>query len=142
MSAQMLTMASIWDQIRPSELAHVLNLVDPRSRAAFMEGLPHDIASEISYILAVATNSEKQKPAVSVRNSVQDEAITCLECGNEFKSLKRHLMTHHSLSPDEYREKWGLPADYPMVAPAYAEERSRIISKIMGVHRPNKRRRG
>jgi predicted transcriptional regulator len=81
---------------------------------------------------------EKQKPAVSVRKSVQDDQITCLECGGSFKSLKRHLTTHHSLSPEEYREKWDLPADYPMVAPAYAEARSRL-AKEMGLGQRRKR---
>ena len=82
---------------------------------------------------------EKPKPAVSVRKSVQDDQITCLECGGTFKSLKRHLMTHHNLSPEEYREKWDLPADYPMVAPAYAEARSRL-AKEMGLGQRRKRR--
>ena len=81
---------------------------------------------------------EKQKPAVSVRKSVQDDQITCLECGGSFKSLKRHLMTHHSLTPEEYREKWDLAADYPMVAPAYAEARSRL-AKEMGLGQRRKR---
>lgn len=82
---------------------------------------------------------EKPKPAVSVRKSVQDDQITCLECGGTFKSLKRHLMTHHNLSPEEYREKWDLPTDYPMVAPAYAEARSRL-AKEMGLGQRRKRR--
>ena len=86
----------------------------------------------------VAIQVEKQKPAVSVRKSVQDDQITCLECGGSFKSLKRHLMTHHTLSPEEYREKWDLPADYPMVAPAYAEARSRL-AKEMGLGQRRKR---
>lgn len=86
----------------------------------------------------VVAQVEKQKPAVSVRKSVQDDQITCLECGGSFKSLKRHLMTHHSLSPEEYREKWDLPADYPMVAPAYAEARSRL-AKEMGLGQRRKR---
>ncbi len=81
---------------------------------------------------------EKPKPAVSVRKSVQDDQITCLECGGTFKSLKRHLMTHHNLSPEEYREKWTA-ADYPMVAPAYAEARSRL-AKEMGLGQRRKRR--
>jgi len=89
----------------------------------------------------VAAVVEKQKPAVSVRKSVQDEQITCLECGGNFKSLKRHLMTHHNLAPEEYREKWDLPADYPMVAPAYAEARSRL-AKEMGLGQRRKRGRG
>lgn len=82
---------------------------------------------------------EKPKPAVPVKKSVQDDQITCLECGLKFKSLKRHLMTHHSLSPEEYREKWELSADYPMVAPAYAEARSRL-AKEMGLGQKRKRR--
>ncbi len=86
----------------------------------------------------VALPVEKPKPAVSVRKSIQDDQITCLECGGSFKSLKRHLMTHHSLSPEEYREKWDLSADYPMVAPAYAEARSRL-AKEMGLGQRRKR---
>lgn len=82
---------------------------------------------------------EKPKPAVPVKKSVQDDQITCLECGLKFKSLKRHLMTHHSLSPEEYREKLELSADYPMVAPAYAEARSRL-AKEMGLGQKRKRR--
>jgi predicted transcriptional regulator len=75
---------------------------------------------------------EKQKPAVSIRKSVQDEQITCLECGGLFKSLKRHLLAFHALSPADYRHKWRLPTEYPMVAPAYAEARS-ILAKEMGL---------
>jgi predicted transcriptional regulator len=75
---------------------------------------------------------EKQKPAVSIRKSVRDEQITCLECGGHFKSLKRHLLAFHALSPTDYRHKWRLPTEYPMVAPAYAEARS-ILAKEMGL---------
>ena len=82
--------------------------------------------------VVAAVNVEKQKPAVSVRKSVQDDQIICLECGGSFKSHKRHLTTHHSISPEEYRDKWDLPVDYPMVAPAYAEARSRL-AKEMGL---------
>ncbi len=87
---------------------------------------------------SVVAATEKPKPAVSVRRSVQDDQITCLECGGSFKSLKRHLMTHHSLTPEEYRDKWELAADYPMVAPAYAEARSRL-AKEMGLGQRRKR---
>ncbi len=83
--------------------------------------------------------AEKPKPAVPVKKSVTDEYIVCLEDGKKFKSLKRHLMTHYNLSPEEYREKWELPADYPMVAPSYAAARSRL-AKQMGLG--HKRRRG
>jgi len=81
--------------------------------------------------------SERPKPAVPVRKSVQNDYIICLEDGMKFKSLKRHLMTYYGLTPDEYREKWGLPADYPMVAPAYAEARSRL-AKEMGLGQKRK----
>jgi predicted transcriptional regulator len=70
------------------------------------------------------------KPAVSVRKSVTDDHIVCLEDGKKFKSLKRHLRTRYDMSPDEYREKWGLPADYPMVAPNYARQRSDLARKM------------
>jgi predicted transcriptional regulator len=70
--------------------------------------------------------AEELKPAVPVRKSVAPDYIICLEDGKKFKSLKRHLRTHYNLSPEEYREKWGLPADYPMVAPNYSATRSRL----------------
>jgi predicted transcriptional regulator len=69
---------------------------------------------------------EDLKPAVPVRKSVAADYIICLEDGKKFKSLKRHLRTHYDLSPEQYREKWGLPADYPMVAPNYSATRSRL----------------
>jgi len=69
---------------------------------------------------------EELKPAVPVRKSVAPDYIICLEDGKKFKSLKRHLRTHYNMSPEEYREKWGLPADYPMVAPNYSATRSRL----------------
>lgn len=75
------------------------------------------------------------KPAVSVRKSVQENVIICLECGQKFKSLKRHLMTCHGLTPEAYRAKWDLPASYPMVAPAYAEKRSRLAKKMKLGHK-------
>jgi predicted transcriptional regulator len=74
--------------------------------------------------------SEDQRPAVPVKRSVQDEFIICLEDGKKFKSLKRHLRTHYDLSPEQYREKWNLPPDYPMVAPNYAAARSKLAKKI------------
>jgi predicted transcriptional regulator len=70
------------------------------------------------------------KPAVSIRRSVTPDHIICLEDGKKFKSLKRHLRTHYDLSPDDYREKWGLPRDYPMVAPNYAAARSQLAKKM------------
>jgi predicted transcriptional regulator len=112
--------------------AYVGNHVVP---IAELRGLIADVHSALSAtctFVATEVVVEKQKPAVSIRKSIQDDQLTCLECGNPFKSLKRHLMTHHSVTPEEYREKWDLASDYPMVAPAYAEARSRL-AKEMGL---------
>ena len=70
------------------------------------------------------------KPAVNVRKSITPEYLVCLEDGKKFKSLKRHLRSHYNLSPEQYREKWGLPADYPMVAPSYASARSNLAKRM------------
>lgn len=91
-------------------------------------------------VAAPPPQAEKPKPAVPVKKSVTDDYIICLEDGKKFKSLKRHLMTHYSLSPEEYREKWDLPADYPMVAPNYAAARSRL-AKQMGLGHKRRRSR-
>ena len=73
---------------------------------------------------------EELTPAVSIKKSVTPDTITCLECGKSFKSIKRHLKSNHDLSPDEYRERWSLRYDYPMVAAKYAAERSKLAKKI------------
>ena len=72
----------------------------------------------------------KQEPAVSIRSSIKPDFIVCLEDGKKLKMLKRHLMTHYQLTPEQYRAKWNLPADYPMVAPNYAEQRRTLAKKI------------
>ena len=72
----------------------------------------------------------KPEPAVSVRSSVKPDYIICLEDGKKLKMLKRHLMTHYQMTPEDYRAKWGLPADYPMVAPNYAGQRRSLAKKI------------
>ena len=72
----------------------------------------------------------KQEPAVSIRASIKPEFIVCLEDGKKLKMLKRHLMTHYQMTPEQYRAKWNLPADYPMVAPNYAEQRRTLAKKI------------
>ena len=77
---------------------------------------------------------EPPKPAVSVKKSLTADYIVCLEDGKKFKSLKRHLRTHYDLTPEDYRRKWGLPPDYPMVAPNYAKARS-ALAKKMGLGR-------
>ncbi|RUM96279.1 transcriptional regulator [Pseudaminobacter arsenicus] len=91
-------------------------------------------AALVSLSAAAQPAEEQQKPATSVKKSIANDYIICLEDGKKFKSLKRHLMTHHSMTPEEYREKWNLPRDYPMVAPAYAAARS-TLAKEMGLGR-------
>jgi predicted transcriptional regulator len=81
----------------------------------------------------------KQEPAVSVRSSIKPDYVVCLEDGLKMKMLKRHLMTDHGMTPEQYRQKWGLGPDYPMVAPNYAEQR-RALAKKIGLG--TKRRRG
>ena len=76
-------------------------------------------------------------PAVPVKKSITNDYIICLEDGKKFKSLKRHLMTHYGMTPEQYREKWGLDANYPMVAPSYAVARSKL-AKQMGLGRKRK----
>jgi len=83
--------------------------------------------------------SEKPKPAVNPKRSITDEYIICLEDGKKFKSLKRHLMTHYNMTPEQYREKWDLDTNYPMVAPHYAQARS-VLAKEIGLGRTRKRR--
>lgn len=82
---------------------------------------------------------EPLKPAVNPKKSIFPDYIICLEDGKQFKSLKRHLRTHYDLSPEEYREKWGLASDYPMVAPNYAAARSELAKK-MGLGQQRRRK--
>lgn len=81
----------------------------------------------------------KQEPAVSIRSSIKPDYVVCLEDGKKLKMLKRHLMTHYGMTPDQYRTKWGLPADYPMVAPNYAEQR-RTLAKSIGLGTKGRRK--
>ncbi len=76
------------------------------------------------------TPLEPAKPAVSAKKSITPEYLVCLEDGKRFKSLKRHLRTQYNMTPEQYRDKWGLPADYPMVAPNYAVARSQLAKKM------------
>jgi predicted transcriptional regulator len=91
----------------------------------------HGALAGLSGGVTVAPTPE---PAVPIRGSVKRDFITCLEDGKRLKMLKRHLMTHYGMTPDDYRAKWGLPGDYPMVAPAYAEQR-RDLAKAIGLGR-------
>jgi len=94
-----------------------------------------DVHRSLENIAAGETPKEaasETRPAVNIRKSVTPDYIVCLEDGKKFKSLKRHLRSHYNMSPEQYREKWGLPADYPMVAPNYASARS-SLAKRMGL---------
>ena len=91
--------------------------------------------------VGVAAARPKPKPAVAIKSSVRPGYIVCLEDGSKLKVLKRHLRTGHDLTPEEYRQRWGLPSDYPMVAPNYAKQRSEIAKKIGLGTKPRRRRR-
>ena len=100
-------------------------------------GLPELIASVHSALAGLSTKvaeEDKPEPAINPKRSVKPDQIICLECGKGFKSLKRHIGTFHDLTPEDYRAKWNLLADYPMVAPEYAEQRS-TLAKSMGLGR-------
>lgn len=100
--------------------------------------LIRSIYSTMSEVSGSADRSEtKQKPAVAVSKSVHDDYIVCLEDGKKLKMLKRYLRSQYNLSPDEYRRKWNLPSDYPMVAPAYSRKRSQF-AKDIGLGRAEK----
>lgn len=109
-------------QIVASYVGH--NVVKANELPALIQQTVAALASTASPEAFV--QQEPQKPAVSIKKSVAQDHITCLEDGKQFKSLKRHIRTDHNLSPEEYRSKWGLPRNYPMVAPAYAEARSNL----------------
>jgi predicted transcriptional regulator len=86
------------------------------------------------------TSTEPAKPAVPLKKSINPDYLVCLEDGKRFKSLKRHLRSRYNMTPEQYRDKWGLPADYPMVAPNYAVARSQLAKK-MGLGQPRPQRR-
>jgi predicted transcriptional regulator len=102
--------------------------------------LINDVHSALIRVTAgnVIVPTEVPKPAVPTKKSITNEFIVCLEDGRKFKSLKRHLRTQYNMSPDEYREKWNLPPDYPMVAPNYAKARSNL-AKEMGLGQQRRR---
>lgn len=108
--------------------AHVSNNTVALSDLATLISNVHGALSGLGN--AAPEPEAKQEPAVSVRASVKPDYIVCLEDGKKLKMLKRHLMTHYQMTPEQYRAKWGLPADYPMVAPNYAEQRRTLAKKI------------
>jgi len=114
------------------------------NNAVSAENLPNliqDVHAKLQDVMEGAgyIGDEALKPAVPVKQSIFDDYLICLEDGQKFKSLKRHLKTHYDLTPEQYRSKWGLPADYPMVAPKYAEQRSMLAKQIgLGTSRSGK----
>lgn len=109
--------------------------------------IPNLIAQVHAALLRVANGAaetaaqpEPMRPAVSVKKSMTPDYLVCLEDGKRFKSLKRHLRSRYNLSPEQYRAKWGLPDDYPMVAPNYAVARSQLARK-MGLGQQRRRKR-
>jgi predicted transcriptional regulator len=104
-----------------------------------LPGLIKDVFRALTGTMEVEEKEVPElKPAVPVRRSVTPDYIVCLEDGKKFKSLKRHLRTQYDMTPEQYREKWGLPADYPMVAPNYAAARS-ALAKKMGLGQKKRR---
>ena len=118
--------------------AHVSN------NSVAVNDLPNLIQNVHQALSGISTSSsgseEKPEPKVSIRSSVKPDFISCLECGKKQKMLKRHLMTNHDMTPGDYRQKWGLAADYPMVAPNYAEQR-RTLAKSIGLGTKRRRTR-
>jgi predicted transcriptional regulator len=109
--------------------------------AADMPGLINQVHSALTRVSGgqADVQPEPLKPAVSVKKSITPDYIVCLEDGKKFKSLKRHLRTQYNMTPEQYRDKWGLPPDYPMVAPNYAAARSQL-AKQMGLGQQRRRR--
>jgi len=95
-----------------------------------LPNLIQNVHQALAGIGSSAAAEAKPEPAVSVRASIKPDYIVCLEDGKKLKMLKRHLMTHYNMTPDDYRRKWGLSADYPMVAPNYAEQRRKLAKSI------------
>lgn len=110
----------------------------PMNELANIIASVHMTLSQLGSGPAIPAIEPPKEPAVSIKKSITDEYLICLEDGKKFKSLKRHLRSAYGMSPDQYREKWGLKPDYPMVAPAYAERRS-ALAKSMGL---GQRRKG
>ena len=108
--------------------AHVSNNAVPSTE---LSGLIETVFGTLSGLGGAPAEPEVElKPAVPIKKSVTADHLICLEDGKKLKMLKRHLKTSYDMTPDEYRERWGLPADYPMVAPNYAKQRSRLARKI------------
>ena len=125
------------EQAKPSDLlALTTNIVSAHvaNNSVALTDLPRLIREVHETLVSVGSGapSEKERPtpAIPIRRSVTPEYIICLEDGKKLKMLKRHLKTAYNMTPEEYRERWGLPADYPMVAPNYAKQRSKLAKEI------------
>src|SRR4051812_18208417 len=112
--------------------AFVSNNPVPAAQLPALIGAVHDALTKVASGAVQPVPEEPKEPAVPIKRSVQPDYIICLEDGKRFKSLKRHLRTVYDLTPDQYRAKWGLPADYPVTAPNYAAARSEL-AKSMGL---------
>ncbi len=119
--------------------AYVSNNSVPSSDLPALIGQVHSALTRVSSGQGESP-VEPPKPAISIKKSITADHIVCLEDGKKFKSLKRHLRTQYNMTPEQYREKWGLPADYPMVAPNYAAARSHL-AKQMGLGQQRRRRK-
>ncbi|MDE0540316.1 MAG: MucR family transcriptional regulator [Rhodospirillales bacterium] len=117
--------------------AHVSNNTLPVSD---LPQLIQDVYRSLSAVGGSQPAAERPRPAVPIKKSVTADHIICLEDGKKLKMLKRHLKTAYNMTPEEYRERWGLPRDYPMVAPNYAKHRSSLAKKIGLGTRPRRRR--
>lgn len=106
-----------------------------------MPQLIQDVYKTLAIMGTTPAVPERPKPAVSIKKSVFPDYVVCLEDGKKLKMLKRHLKTAYNMTPDQYRERWGLPPEYPMVAPNYAKHRSALAKKIGLGTKPRKRRR-
>jgi predicted transcriptional regulator len=120
--------------------AYVSNNSVPASDLPALISEVHSALSRVIGGVAPVVQVEAPKPAIPVKKSITADYLICLEDGKKFKSLKRHLRTQYNMSPEQYREKWGLPPDYPMVAPNYAEARSQLAKK-MGLGQQRRKRR-
>ncbi|WP_338243943.1 MucR family transcriptional regulator [Aurantiacibacter hainanensis] len=105
-----------------------------------LPSLIENVYGALAGLGAEQSEENRPEPAVSVRASVKNDHLVCLEDGKKMKMLKRHLMTDHGMTPEEYRERWNLPADYPMVAPDYAEKRRELAKKIGLGRKPGQKR--
>jgi predicted transcriptional regulator len=119
--------------------AYVSNNSVPSAELPALIGQVHSALTRVSGA-GVEALGEGLKPAIPIKKSITSDYIICLEDGKKFKSLKRHLRTQYNLTPEQYREKWGLGSDYPMVAPNYAAARSRLAKQMgLGQQRPRRR---